>query len=211
MSHRGIALLALLAAGCGREPPPAPSLHALTGHVRLTGQLFDADARHLGTRVVGNADGIPVDLLFGDRVVASTVTVDGVYRFEGLAPGAYVARVEIAGALRDHTVPLTIAGFDLAAADTLRLTPRGDLLAAPNPRSPSTRFYFEMPDTQRVEIDILDLGGRRVRRIVSLTGAHGLRTVLWNGLDQEGRVAADSFYWASIAAGDDLRSQLLFR
>src|SRR5262245_35517970 len=88
-----IALAALLlVAACSRDQPTAPRVHSLSGHVKLTGFLVSPSGFFVGTRVLGDADGVAVELQRGTEVVARTVTVAGVYRFAGLAPGAYVAR-----------------------------------------------------------------------------------------------------------------------
>src|SRR5512145_620368 len=89
-----VALGCVALAACSEEPT-APSSHSLTGKVRLTGYLVNEDGTHGGTRVVDNASGVPVELLHGDKVVGRTTTVDGTYRFSGLAPGDYVARSRI--------------------------------------------------------------------------------------------------------------------
>src|SRR5439155_19712733 len=111
-----------------------------------------------GSAAVGGADRVPVELSYGDQVVARTSTLDGLYRFSGLGAGAYVARTHLIGGIADETELLTISNSDVQVADTLRLASHGDILPVPNPIGPTTTsFYFELPDPEWAEVDILDL------------------------------------------------------
>jgi hypothetical protein len=205
----GLALAAALA--CSREQPAAPVPHSIQGHVVLVGFEVD-DASHVtGTKVVGDADGVPVELLFGANVVRRDTTVDGVYRFEGLAPGAYVARANVIGLIHDETRPLTIVAGDIAAGDTLRLESEGDLLPAPNPGSGNTSVYFALTDSQDVEVKVLELSGVLVRRLLAHRLGPGLNEVYWDGRDRHNRIAPGPLYWLTLESGDDRRAQLLFR
>src|SRR5690349_2751921 len=128
-------LLAALAcatalASCARheDMPTAPGLHSITGRVVLTGSLVDANSQFLGTRVVTDADGVGVQLVFGTDVVATATTVHGAYRFGGLANGAYVVRTApLVRDFGDQTGQLTIANADIVVGDTLRIDSYGDI------------------------------------------------------------------------------------
>jgi hypothetical protein len=121
------------------------------GPPRLNGYLVDANGQFAGTRVSGDADGVPVELLHGSEIVRRTRTVDGIYRFSGLPPGGYVARSRAIGDIYDETNPMTIAISDVECADTLRLASRGDLYSYPNPfaTGDTMRISFDVPDTMR--------------------------------------------------------------
>ena len=208
-----VALLsAPLLPACSRPPPSSPRLHSLSGHLRLTGYLVANDGHFAGTRVVGDADGVPVELSYGDQVVARTSARDGIYRFSGLGAGAYVARTRLIGGIVDETELLTISNSDVQVADTLRLASRGDILPVPNPiGQTTTSFYFELPDTEWAEVDILDLSGGTVRGLVARRLPAGLNRVDWDGYDAEGHPATAALFWATLVAGEDVRAQLLFR
>lgn len=212
---RFASLLAVFAclslAACSRDDPVAPGRHSITGHTKLTGFLVNADARFAGTRVVGDADDIVVELASGSRIVGRTRTVDGVYRFFGLGPGTYVARSHVIGRIADTTEVMTISTFDIAAADTLRLTSRGDLYPVPNPIGEKTSVYYEIPDTQSVEITIVDLAGNLVRTLFRGVRPAGLNAVYWDGLDRTGQPTTAALYWITFVSGADIRAQLLFR
>src|SRR5687767_1037698 len=78
-STRTLRLISLLGisalAGCGRDPTSAPGFYSLTGHVRMTGYHIDAAGQPAGTRVVGDADGVRVELVHGSQVAAAASTV----------------------------------------------------------------------------------------------------------------------------------------
>jgi len=77
--------------GCGRDPA-RPATYRLSGRVQLVGRLTADNGQPLGSRNVDDADGVPVDLLLGTTIVASTHTVDGAYQFTGVSPGGYFVR-----------------------------------------------------------------------------------------------------------------------
>jgi len=207
----GCTALVLAALGGCSKDTTEPILRSISGHVVLRGYFIDAIGRPAGTRVVGDADGVKVELLRANRVIASTTTVDGVYRFSGLGTGAYIARtVDIAG-VGDTTETLTIAVKDVAAADTLRMYSRGDLYPVPNPFVDSTAVYFEVQDSALVEVTIRDLAGNHVRSLIADVLSAELHRVTWDGRDDHGLPAPALIHWMVYESGDDLRAHLLFR
>lgn len=202
--------ISALAACSGRGQPSAPHLHSITGHLRLSGSLVDINGQFAGTRVLGDADGVPVELLHGSAVVGRTTTVDGIYRFSGLRPGDYVARSRVIGDIGDETAPMVIAVSDVSAADTLRLVSRGDLIPIPNPFVDTTQVFFDVPDTMWVDVGILDVEGSVIRSLLALEVLPARHAVFWDGSDQMGRPVAGSLFWVTYVAGNDVRAQLLF-
>ena len=199
---------------CSRDrptAPTAPALHTITGHLRLTGFLSDTSGAYTGTRVLGDPDGVPVELLHGTDVVARTTTMGGVYRFSGLRPGDYVARSRVIGNIGDETSPLVIAVTDVVAADTLRLVSRGTLLASPNPFVDTVQVSFLVTDPASIDVNVLDVACHPVKNLITLDVAPAWHIVFWNGRDQAGHPVAGSLYWVTYAAGDDVRALLLFR
>ena len=207
----GLATLFALGA-CGRDEPTGPEVHTIRGHVVLTGYLTRPGGSFAGTKVVGDASGVVVELLFADRVVGRTATVGGVYTFPGVPAGYYIARTNVLGLVGDTTEALTVATADVAVRDTLRLQSHGDLYPVPNPIGVGTSLFFEVPDSEIVHLHIEDLSRHLVRTLVPDTGVPaGLNEVPWDGRDEQGQAAPGSMFWAIFRAGPDLRAHLLFR
>jgi hypothetical protein len=69
----------------------------------------------------------------------------------------------------------------------------------PNPFNPTTRIRFTIEATQQVRIDIHDVAGRRVARLLearTIAGTHDLR---WDGRGSSGKLAASGTYLCTIA------------
>jgi hypothetical protein len=198
-------------AACSRDQPSAPGLHSITGNVRLTGYLVDVNGKFAGTRVSGDADGVPVELLHGSKVVGRTTTADGIYRFSGLPPGDYVARSRVIGDIGDQTNPMVIAASDVSTADTLQLVSRGDLFPLPNPFVDSIHILFSVPDTVWVDVGILDVGCNAIGSLLADQAPPARYAVFWDGRDQTGHPVTGSLFWVTYVAGHDVRAHLLFR
>ena len=208
---RLLLLCAVLLPACSRDQPAAPGLHSLSGPVLLTGYLSDSIGTFQGTRLVTDADGVAVELLYGNQVVARTLTTRGIYRFTGLGPGGYVTRVQVVGTVGDRTEILTIARDDIVVRDTLRVASVGDIYPIPNPFGTSARLFFDVPDTAYATVRILDMAGNLVRPLYTGQLLPGVRSVTWYANDILGQPVTQALYWATYVAGEDVRAQLLFR
>jgi FlgD Ig-like domain len=204
-------LVAVGLGACGRDGPTAPGRYALSGPVILRGFLVDADSRFAGTRVVGDADGVAVELTDGARVLARTTTVGGTYRFTGVGPGAYTVRARVNDAVAYETRTLTVSRNDLAVLDTVRLTSAGDLYPVPNPIDQGAVVYFTMDAFIPVTLEVRDPSGELVRTLDFQGVSPGLFETLWNGLDNAGQPATGPLYWLTYSGPDGDRAQLLFR
>ena len=205
------AVVALMLPACGRDQPTAPQSHAMTGHVVLRGFLVDGGGRFAGTKVVGDADGVRVELLSGDKVIAHATTSHGVYSFGDIGAGAYIVRAPVIGNLTYQTDVVTITQTDLDVRDTLHVTSRGDIYPVPNPFGAATLGYFELPDSELVEGKILDLAGNTVRTLFSARLGNGLQQMLWDGFDDDGHGVTGAIYWMTLTEPTGTRGQLIFR
>ena len=208
---RGLATAGLLfLSGCGRDSPAAPN-PGLSGPVVLVGYLTDSLGRFVGTRVVADADGIPVELVSGTDVVATTTTVKGRYTFTGLQRGAYVTRTRVTPDLVAETHLLTVTDALVSVADTLRLRSRGDLYPYPNPFRGSVTTSFVMPVSEQASLRVLDRSGAPVRTLLEGRFPQGQNSMPWDGTDVLGAPVASGFYWLTLSVNAGTRVQLLFR
>jgi hypothetical protein len=71
---------------------------------------------------------------------------------------------------------------------------------APNPFSAKTRIEYRLPYEARVEIDIYDVDGHRVRALVRDRQPAGAHQAEWSGLDDGGRLVASGAYFYRLRA-----------
>ena len=74
---------------------------------------------------------------------------------------------------------------------------------APNPFNPRTTIRFELPEDTKVELDVFDISGRLVRRLVSeMRTGPARHEVVWDGIDAAGQQVASGVYFYRLRAGD---------
>ncbi len=77
----------------------------------------------------------------------------------------------------------------------------------PNPFNPQTTFKFGLRHKAQVEIEIYDLRGMRVLRLVDGVLPAGHHAVVWAGRDGNGRQVASGAYFARMRAGTETLTQ----
>ncbi len=98
------------------------------------------------------------------------------------------------------------AGAGAAAqARQTEVTPARFEFAAPtpNPFSHVTTLAFALPSAGRVQMEIMDAQGRRVRTLIEEDRPAGRYDLTWDGHDSAGRAVAPGVYLARIVAGSD--------
>ena len=71
----------------------------------------------------------------------------------------------------------------------------------PNPFNPSTTIAFTLAEPGYATIEIFDVGGRRIRTLVSQTYGAGSHVAGWDGRDHLGREVASGIYFYRLIAG----------
>lgn len=77
--------------------------------------------------------------------------------------------------------------------------PRIDRVA-PNPFNPRTRISFSLPRASWVELDVVDVRGRRVRTLVDAAMSEGPHDEVWEGDDDLGRGVGSGVYLIRLVA-----------
>ncbi|MFZ5516943.1 MAG: M1 family aminopeptidase [Candidatus Zhuqueibacterota bacterium] len=72
----------------------------------------------------------------------------------------------------------------------------------PNPFNSKTQIRYDLPAKGFVTLDIYNLLGQKVRRLVEKSQPAGIYTVSWDGLDHLGRPAGNGVYFYVIAMDD---------
>ena len=68
----------------------------------------------------------------------------------------------------------------------------------PNPFNPATTIRFDLPTAGFVTVDVLDLRGRPLRRLLAADRPAGPGAVRWDGRDTAGRAVASGTYFARV-------------
>ncbi|HEV8539017.1 MAG TPA: FlgD immunoglobulin-like domain containing protein [Bacteroidota bacterium] len=70
----------------------------------------------------------------------------------------------------------------------------------PNPFNPSTRIDYQLAEESNVTVTIYDVIGRNVKLLVDEVQQLGLKSVQWNGTNNEGNPVATGFYLCRLVA-----------
>ncbi len=80
----------------------------------------------------------------------------------------------------------------------------------PNPFTPGTTIAFRLPRAGDITLEVLDVGGRRVRTLASGVLGEGEHTCVWDGTDQSGRrVAAGTYFYRLRRDGEELSRKMV--
>lgn len=73
-----------------------------------------------------------------------------------------------------------------------------DLMAAPNPFNPMTRFSFTLDKPQFAELVVYDIKGRMVRQLLNEMRPAGSNHIEWNGRGNDGRLLSSGVYFGRL-------------
>ena len=72
----------------------------------------------------------------------------------------------------------------------------------PNPFNPTTTIIYEIPNTEKVTLEIYDVLGRRVATLVNNVQKQGRYHVLWNGRNNFGQTVSSGVYFYRLHSGN---------
>ncbi len=72
----------------------------------------------------------------------------------------------------------------------------------PNPFNPTTTIMYEIPNTEKVTLEIYDILGRRVTTLVNNVQKQGRYHVLWNGRNSFGQTVSSGVYFYRLLSGN---------
>jgi hypothetical protein len=87
------------------------------------------------------------------------------------------------------------------------------LRLGPNPFNPYLRLFFGLNERTRIRADILDVGGRRVKRLLDQELAPGKHQIMWNGRTDSGKPVSSGVYFLRFGgpAGVEVRKILVVK
>jgi len=77
----------------------------------------------------------------------------------------------------------------------------------PNPFNPSTTISYRIPETGPVSLEIFNIRGQTVRRLVDRVQPAGPHHAVWDGRDGAGGQAASGIYFCRLRAGDRMETR----
>lgn len=77
----------------------------------------------------------------------------------------------------------------------------------PNPFNPQTTIEFSLPKNEQVTLNIYDISGRLVKRLVNGLTPAGAHTLIWDGLDDHGLQVSSGTYIYRMVAGKHVETQ----
>jgi len=113
------------------------------------------------------------------------------------------------GEIRGQINPLVCSPTDVNDTPKLRTKLQQNV---PNPFNPTTTIEFTLASPMRVSLDVYDVAGRLVTKLLDGPAA-GRRVVTWNGLDDAGRPVNSGVYFYRLVAGSviETRKMLLLK
>jgi hypothetical protein len=179
---RAAAFAATLVFAAARPASPdtaIPVVHGFTPNEGVPGTVVKIAGENFDTVLwIEFAGGLRVDFrLFSTTMLKVEVPV-------GAESGPILLRTEQGGAW-------TPSSFRVITP------PAGGLaLAPPFPSPGSAPFHltFNLPSTRRVQLDVMDAHGRRVRRLLNDMLERGPQQAIWDGRDAAGRRAGPGVY-----------------
>jgi hypothetical protein len=72
----------------------------------------------------------------------------------------------------------------------------------PNPANGPTAIRFALPKASPVLLEIFDVGGRRLRTLADGRMDAGIKSLVWDGRDGQGREAGSGIYFYKLQAGE---------
>jgi len=80
----------------------------------------------------------------------------------------------------------------------------------PDPFNPETAIEYSIPENGNVTIDVYNIKGQKVKKLVSSEQTAGLHKVIWNGTDESGRRTASGLYFYELKyQGQSIREKML--
>jgi len=73
----------------------------------------------------------------------------------------------------------------------------------PNPFNPETTICYNLPTESFVSLEIYNLKGQLVKKLINETQSSGKHSTVWNGCDQQGHEVASGFYFYRLSTKDN--------
>ena len=184
------------------------AIDPVTGNLAYTGAVFDVGLQ--GT--LGDVASLD-DIVFVTDNSSAIDGLTGIYSFHLGPDGSFAPNgsIQATGGVAPRSVAVwkpSIIGIDEESG-----TSRMVLGAFPNPARDQLRIVYRIARPGLVTVDLLDVSGRKVRRLVAEPLGAGDHTVTWDGLNDRGHAAPAGVYFARIRSegGEATQRVILLR
>ncbi|MCF7920384.1 MAG: T9SS type A sorting domain-containing protein [Candidatus Cloacimonetes bacterium] len=82
--------------------------------------------------------------------------------------------------------------------------PQYNLYCYPNPFNPELTVSFSLEETQDVELEIFNIRGQKVKRLVDELFRPSDYNIVWNGTDDNGNKVSSGVYFIRLQVGEDI-------
>jgi enediyne biosynthesis protein E4 len=133
-------------------------------------------------------------------VFAGPQSVSGAGELLRIYSGTGSAEGQLARAVfNDGRIVARVEGVDVAVRvpTAFALHPN-----VPNPFNPETAIRFDLPQESQVQLDLFDVLGQRVKRLVAERLPAGAHRVVWDGRDEASRLVGSGIYFYRLQAAN---------
>jgi len=144
---------------------------------------------------------------------------DGTFDWTVTGPPTTQARIEVTAhdAAGGSGADLSDANWSILPTPTGvgdRIPTRDALYGAvPNPFNPATRIRYDLASHVQVSLDVYDVAGQRIKRLVDLAAGPGQFVTQWDGTNENGERVSTGVYFCRLTAGPylEVRKMVLLK
>ncbi len=125
------------------------------------------------------------------RTIASSIVIGGIYDSDEHT------KAELMNRYIQFLLPTTSNDENSQPVATAELHS-----AYPNPFNPTTTISFSLKEKQQFSLDIYDIKGRHVTTLAEGLGDKGLNSVIWKGIDSNGKSVNSGVYFCRLKTTD---------
>ncbi|NEN25004.1 T9SS type A sorting domain-containing protein [Cryomorpha ignava] len=170
-----------------------------TWDVGAAGKRLIIEHQSMDVVIIANFDVTPITLVPGfthtgtwyDYMLGTTIIEDNLNNGFLLQPGEYRIYTDVELETPDLTVGLASANKKEEA----------QISVYPNPFQHFTNISYQLEQTDRVEVRVMDISGKLVKTLFAGQQAQGNHTLNWDGTDNAGGKAASGIYAIQITTG----------
>lgn len=191
--------------GYGPGIPPGPLLDSLldlnsTGYEWQFVEVTNLDLHIIGHVVAGfmsKTNGVDTTRVLMDPIVQYGQRM---WIWDGLTGGWAQSVSGGDFMIRLKVIPLGPGGAEETPGDLPGLPSAGLGQVLPNPMRNKAVIDFQLPTTQKVSLNVYDVAGQLIRKLVDGHEKAGTHQVYWNGKDEQGNSVASGVYFLKFAA-----------